>query len=124
MNPIQNYAWKEENHFLIVGGGIAGLASAIGVRKSGFPVTVLEQMPEIKEVSSKNFSPSLQADTDLWLIDWRGDSAPSKFDSSFEAMGTSRQRFTAKHTAFRHFRPLVSRWFHFIHSKSVAILFR
>lgn len=37
---------------LIVGGGIAGLASAVGLRKAGASVTVLEQEPDFHEVGA------------------------------------------------------------------------
>ena len=46
--------WRSESKMIIVGAGIGGLTAAIAIRQSGFPVTVLEQAPELSEVS--NFS--------------------------------------------------------------------
>lgn len=37
-------------HVLIVGCGLGGLASAIGIRKAGHEVTVLERAAELQEV--------------------------------------------------------------------------
>ena len=38
--------------FAIIGGGIGGLAAALGVARSGREVTVLEQAPEFSEVGA------------------------------------------------------------------------
>lgn len=35
---------------LVVGAGLGGLAAAIGIKKSGHDVMVLERMPELREV--------------------------------------------------------------------------
>jgi salicylate hydroxylase len=35
-------------HILIIGGGIAGFAAAVGIRRKGFAVTVLERTPDLQ----------------------------------------------------------------------------
>ena len=37
---------------LVIGAGLAGLATAISIQQAGHQVTVLERMPEIREVST------------------------------------------------------------------------
>lgn len=37
----------------IAGGGLAGMATAIAVRRAGHEVTVLEKMPVVREVSER-----------------------------------------------------------------------
>ena len=37
---------------IVIGGGIGGLAAAIGLRQAGFLVEVFERAPELKEVGS------------------------------------------------------------------------
>ena len=37
-------------HIIIIGGGLAGLATAIGLRQGGHLVTVLERVPEFSKV--------------------------------------------------------------------------
>ena len=37
---------------IVVGGGVGGLATAIGLRRIGWTVTVLEQAPELRAVGS------------------------------------------------------------------------
>src|SRR6186997_2786880 len=37
---------------LVVGGGIGGLATALALSRKGFPVRVLEQAPEFKEIGA------------------------------------------------------------------------
>ena len=41
--------WKAESRIVIVGGGLAGFATAIGARKAGFQVFVLEVAPQLFE---------------------------------------------------------------------------
>ena len=43
--------WKSTFHIVIVGCGIGGLTAAIGIKRAGYKVTVLEQAPELREVS-------------------------------------------------------------------------
>jgi salicylate hydroxylase len=45
-------AHNEARPFLIAGGGIAGLATAYALAHKGFPVRVLEQSPEFREVGA------------------------------------------------------------------------
>ena len=42
-------------HIIIIGGGLAGLATALGLRKLGHTVTVLERVPEFSKVGIENF---------------------------------------------------------------------
>lgn len=42
--------WKGKSRIVIVGGGLAGFATAIGARKAGFQVLVLEAAPQLFEV--------------------------------------------------------------------------
>ena len=37
-------------HIIIIGGGLAGLATALGLRKLGHAITVLERAPEFSKV--------------------------------------------------------------------------
>lgn len=41
---------KLQCHVLVIGAGLAGLAAAIGIRRTGHQVTILERMPELREV--------------------------------------------------------------------------
>lgn len=41
-------------HIIIIGGGLAGLATALGLRNGGHEVTVLERVPEFSKVSLKS----------------------------------------------------------------------
>lgn len=43
---------RREEHIVVVGGGIAGLTAAIGLRQAGFAVTLLEAAPEFGEVGA------------------------------------------------------------------------
>ncbi len=45
-------ASQNQDPFLIVGGGIGGLAAACALARQGFPVRVLEQAPEFKEIGA------------------------------------------------------------------------
>ena len=46
--------FKPAFHIVVVGAGLAGLASAILLRKTSYNVTVLEQDPELRDVRSQN----------------------------------------------------------------------
>ena len=43
---------QESNRFIVVGGGIGGLAASLALVRQGFEVTVLEQAPEIGEIGA------------------------------------------------------------------------
>ena len=43
---------SQDDPFLIAGGGIGGLAAAYALARQGFPVRVLEQAPEFKEIGA------------------------------------------------------------------------
>src|SRR3990170_3825005 len=45
-------ASKNQDPFLIAGGGIGGLVTAYALARKGFPVRVLEQAPEFKELGA------------------------------------------------------------------------
>jgi salicylate hydroxylase len=45
-------AGKDERQFIIVGGGIGGLAAALALARKGFTTRVLEQTPEFREVGA------------------------------------------------------------------------
>ena len=45
-------AAQNQDPFLIAGGGIGGLAAAYALARKGFPVRVLEQAPEFKEIGA------------------------------------------------------------------------
>lgn len=42
---------------VIAGGGLAGMATAIALRRAGHEVTVLERMPVVREVSNIRRAP-------------------------------------------------------------------
>lgn len=42
--------YKSSCRVIIVGGGLAGLATAIGIKKAGLQVLMLEQAAELREV--------------------------------------------------------------------------
>ena len=44
--------WKASFRVFIIGCGIGGLTAAIGCKRAGYSVTILEQAPELREVSS------------------------------------------------------------------------
>ena len=46
-----NPSSKESCRVIIVGAGLAGLATSIGLRKAGLQVLVLEQAAELQEVN-------------------------------------------------------------------------
>ena len=48
---------EERSRFLIIGCGLGGLATAIGVRRAGHLVTVLEKAAELHEVSCRIILP-------------------------------------------------------------------
>ena len=41
---------KSTYHVLIIGCGLGGLAAAIGIRRAGHDVTILEKVAELQEV--------------------------------------------------------------------------
>src|SRR5437588_102013 len=41
-----------DNKVLVIGGGIGGLSTAIGLTRSGVPVEVFERMPEVQELGT------------------------------------------------------------------------
>ena len=41
-----------EDRILIAGGGIGGVAAALGLARKGFRSLVMEQMPELKEIGA------------------------------------------------------------------------
>ena len=43
---------QDSNRFIVVGGGIGGLAASLALVRQGFDVTVLEQAPEIGEIGA------------------------------------------------------------------------
>jgi 2-polyprenyl-6-methoxyphenol hydroxylase-like FAD-dependent oxidoreductase len=50
---------------VVAGGGIGGLAAAIGLRQVGWTVTVLERAPELREVGAGwSFAPNAQRAAD------------------------------------------------------------
>jgi salicylate hydroxylase len=42
----------KDNRIIVVGGGIGGMACALGLIQTGFDVTILEQAPEIGEIGA------------------------------------------------------------------------
>ena len=46
--------WKSEFHVVVIGCGIGGLTAAIGIRRAKYKVTVIEQAPELLEVTFPN----------------------------------------------------------------------
>jgi 2-polyprenyl-6-methoxyphenol hydroxylase-like FAD-dependent oxidoreductase len=55
---------------VVIGGGIGGLACAIGLRNGGHDVTVLEKVPAIAEACNTLFK--IRPITTNTLIDWSG----------------------------------------------------
>ena len=54
--------FKASSRVVIVGAGLGGLAAAIGIRKAGFSVLVLEKVGELREVSQTLRMKSLMCD--------------------------------------------------------------
>lgn len=54
-----------ELHVVVVGAGMAGLGTALAVRKAGHQVTVLEQAPEFGEVIKHNMNILKKFSTEL-----------------------------------------------------------
>ena len=63
---------KSSCRVIIVGGGLAGLATAIGVKKAGFQVLVLEQAAELREVIVDMSLEKCQS-ADIEPVDWSWD---------------------------------------------------
>lgn len=53
----------ESPHIAIAGGGMAGLTTALALSRRGFPVTVIEQAPELQEVGA-----GLQISPNAWRV--------------------------------------------------------
>lgn len=53
----QNRSFKEGCQVIVVGAGLAGLGTAIGIRRAGLQVLVLEQAAEIREVHANLLEP-------------------------------------------------------------------
>ncbi len=41
-----------DDRVIVIGGGIGGLSTAIGLNRRGIPVTVYERMPEVREIGT------------------------------------------------------------------------
>lgn len=54
--------WKAEHQVVIVGAGLVGLALAIFLRRAGYPVTLLERDPELRNVCDTCDTPLPNAD--------------------------------------------------------------
>jgi len=47
---------KPVKQIIVIGAGLCGLAAAIGLRKSGYAVTILERNSELQEVNQVDFT--------------------------------------------------------------------
>ena len=63
-------SWRDDFRISIIGAGPVGLATAIFLRRAGYPVTVFEREPELRAVSHQDgiltfpIPDSLTTDTD------------------------------------------------------------
>ena len=75
--------------FIIAGAGLGGLATAIGLRRAGHQVTVLEKAPGLAEVHP---TPSLTLETanNIKITDWSRNQSATKLRPSLQRMGSSR----------------------------------
>ena len=54
--PLANLADKPVKQIIVIGAGLCGLATAIGLRKFGYTVTILERNSELQEVNQVDFT--------------------------------------------------------------------
>ena len=72
---------------LVVGAGLGGLAAAIGIRKAGHDVIVLERMGELREVCTRYIASISISTLMLSVSGWRRHTGSAKFLEDSQEMG-------------------------------------
>ena len=85
-------------HVLIIGAGLGGLAAGIGIKKAGRDVTVLEKMPELREVRT-SFAPFCGIQALNKISDCGKHTSTAKLFQNLKALGhLGRGRLTSNAT--------------------------
>lgn len=72
---------------LVVGAGLGGMAAAIGIRKAGHNMIVLERMPELREVRTSSCILQRVQKLTLRVSDWCWDTGAAKLVQNPQEVG-------------------------------------